>query len=133
MLRKLGCLVFVAALSAGVAFAQSTFGTLLGTVTDQSGAVIAKASVKITNTEEGASRTVETDKEGNFDAVNSKAGHYLVEVSSDGFKTVAVPNLELAARQTLRVDVVLQVGSASQKLEVTAAPETIDTETETVS
>ena len=133
MRRKLACMFFVATLSTGMAFAQSTLGSLLGTVTDQSGAVITNATVKVTNTDEGTSRTFHTDKEGNFEAVNSKAGHYLVEVSADNFKTVAVPDLELDARQTLRVDVVLQVGVASQKMEVTAVPGTIDTETETVS
>ncbi len=133
MLRKLGWILFVAALSSGVTFAQSTLGTILGTVTDQTGAVIANAEVRITSTDEGTLRTLTTDTSGNFEAVNSKPGRYLVEASNPGFKTASVPGVELGARQTLRVDVVLQVGDTTQRIQVEAQPGTINTETETVS
>src|ERR1035441_3276489 len=82
MLRKLGWILFVAALSSGVTFAQSTLGTILGTVTDQSGAVIANAEVRITSTDEGTLRTLTTDTSGNFEAVNSKPGQSVVGVDS---------------------------------------------------
>lgn len=95
MLRKLGCILFVASLSASVGFAQSTFGTLLGTVTDPSGAVIANATVKVINTDEGTSRTVTTDASGDYNVVDIEAGHYSVEVSNAGFKTTRVDGLEL--------------------------------------
>ena len=76
MLRKLGCVLLMAVLSGGVAFAQSTFGTILGTVTDATGAVISNATIKIINTDENTSRTLTTDGSGNYDAVDLKAGHY---------------------------------------------------------
>jgi hypothetical protein len=133
MLKKCSCILFMMALSAGAAMGQSTMGTLLGTVTDKTGAVISDATVKVTNTDEGTSRLVRTDSSGNYEAVNSKAGHYSVEVSNAGFKTELREGLELAARQTLRVDLALEVGQVSQNIEVKVAPETIDTETETVS
>ena len=98
MLRRLGCILFMVALSGGVSFAQSTFGTVLGTVTDSTGAVIANATVKIINTDEDTSRTLTTDGSGNYNAVDLKEGHYSVEVSNTGFKTTRVDGLELGAR-----------------------------------
>lgn len=134
MLKKLVCVLFVASLSASAGFAQSTFGSLVGTVTDSSGAVIAHATVKIINTDEGTSRTVMTDASGDYDAVDLKAGHYTVEVSNTGFKTTRLEGLELEARQTLRANVTLTVGQISQQLEVRGdSVGVITTETEAVS
>jgi hypothetical protein len=118
----------------GALRAQSTLGTILGTVTDSSGAVVPNCDVKITLNEEGALRTLKTDPNGNYEAVNSKPGHYTVEVSDTGFQTSRVENLELAARQTLRVDITLKVGQMAQTVEVKATSAgVINTETETVS
>jgi len=125
----LGALLFFAT----GAFAQSTLGTILGTVTDASGAVIVGATVTITNTDEGTSRTLTTDANGNYEAVNSKPGHYTVEVTKTGFKAENLHDLEIVARQTLRVDVALQVGQATQMVQVEANAGVITTETETVS
>jgi len=134
MLRKLGVFVFVAAVSACAAFGQSTFGTILGTVADPSGAVIGKATVKVINTDEGTSRTFVTDASGNYEDVDVKEGHYAVEASNTGFKTTRVDALELVARQTLRVDVTLTVGQFSQHVEVKGdSVGVIATETETIS
>jgi hypothetical protein len=113
--------------------AQSTLGTILGTATDSSGAVVPNCDVKITFNEEGTLRSLKTDANGNYEAANSKPGHYTVEVSCTGFQTSRVANLELFARQTLRVDVTLQVGRMAQTLEVNAASAgVITTETETI-
>ena len=134
MLRKLGCILFVAALSVGVASAQSTFGTILGTVTDATGAVISNATIKIINTDENTSRTLTTDGSGNYDAVDLKEGHYSVEVSNTGFKTTRVDGLELGARVELRVNATLVVGEITQQVEVKGdSVGVITTETETVS
>src|SRR5579875_3497518 len=86
-------------------WAQSTFGTLLGTVKDTSGAVIPDATVVVTNTDEGSSRSVTTDVKGNYELADAKPGHYTVKVSKSGFRTAEVTGLVLTARQTLRADV----------------------------
>jgi len=113
--------------------AQSTLGTILGTVTDSSGAVVPNCDVKITLNEEGTLRTLKTDASGDYEGVNSKPGHYTVEVSAAGFQTSKVENLELLARQTLRVDVTLQVGQMAQTVEVkSTSAGVINTETETI-
>ena len=133
MFRKMTSLLGTLALVSTGALAQSTLGTILGTVTDASGAVIANCKVKITNTDEGTSRTFTTDANGNYEAVNSKPDHYSIEASDAGFKTENVENLDLVARQTLRVDLTLQLGQVTQQVEVQATPGVITTETETVS
>ncbi len=112
--------------------AQSILGTVLGTVKDKSGAVIPGAKVVITNTDQGASRTVTTNSRGNYELVDVKPGHYAVKTSKPGFKTTVVTGLTLVARQTLRADVVLPVGMVTQSVVVkgtTAGVITTDTAT----
>jgi hypothetical protein len=107
-------------ISASTAFAQSTFGTILGTVKDNSGAVVPNASIKATNTDENASREVSTNGSGDYEFVNSRPGHYKVEVTAPGFKQFAATKLALAARQTLRVDAILAIGQATETVTVNA-------------
>ncbi len=134
MRQKFGWILLATLLGCGVALAQSTLGTVLGTVTDQSGAVVPGATVKITNLDENTSRTLTTNASGNYEAVDIKAGHYSVEVTNTGFKTTRVEGLELASRQTLRVDVTLTVGQVTQQMEVKGeSVGVITTETQTVS
>lgn len=115
--------------------AQSTFGTLLGTVKDKTGAVVPGASVLITNTDEGSSRNVTTDANGDYELVDVKPGHYSVSVSKAGFQTSKVTGLTLTARQTLRVDVNLPLGGVTQTITVKGgtALGVIATDTSTVS
>ena len=94
-------------------FAQSTFGTVLGTVRDNSGAVVPKAKVSLTDTDENTGRATLTDAKGDYEFVNTKPGHYKVEVTAPGFQLFAAGDLLLVARQTLRMDVGLQVGQVS--------------------
>jgi protocatechuate 3,4-dioxygenase beta subunit len=80
-------------LAAGVIFlpaallAQSTFGTILGTVTDSTGAVVPQAKIKITNQAENTSRATLTDSQGNYEALNLKAGVYTVSAEASGCRT----------------------------------------------
>jgi hypothetical protein len=123
-------LVAVCALSA---FAQSTFGSILGAVKDASGNVIPNATVKITNVDENTSRTVETNSNGDYEAVNMKPGRYRVEVSASGFQSFATTEVTLVARQTLRVDAGLSAGQVTAQVNVTANAGAITTETQTIS
>jgi len=115
-------------------WAQSTFGTLLGTVKDTSGAVIPDATVVVTNTDEGSSRSVTTDVKGNYELADVKPGHYTVKVSKSGFRTAEVTGLVLTARQTLRADVALSLGAVTQSVTVKGSTlGVISTDTSTVS
>jgi len=113
-------------------FAQSTFGTVLGTVTDNSGAVVPRAKVSLTDTDENISHATLTDAKGDYEFVNTQPGHYKVEVAAPGFQLFVVADLLLVARQTLRVDVGLQVGQVATAVQVEAKAGVITTDTQTV-
>jgi hypothetical protein len=115
------------------AFAQSTFGTILGTVTDASGAVIPNIVVKVTNQGEGITREVRTDALGNYQAENLKEGLYTVKVQAEGFREVTVQDIRLTARQIVRSDLKLVVGATTEVIAVQADAELINTESQTIS
>ena len=115
-----GVVLLLALTFCGGALAQSTYGTVLGTVRDNSGAVIPGAAVKLTNTDENTSRTTTTNGSGDYEFLNSLPAHYEVTVRNAGFENFTATSLLLVARQTLRVDATLQVGQASQTVIVQA-------------
>lgn len=117
---RLLLLVLWMGLAAYTGMAQSTQGTILGTVKDTSGAVISGAKVKLTGTETGITKTSQTDASGTFQFLNLTAGNYQVEVTADGFNTQVLKNLKLTARQELRADAALAVGNVSQETSVDA-------------
>lgn len=110
-------------------WAQSTLGTILGTIKDASGAVVKDATVKVTNTDESTSRSVMTDEFGNYEALNTKPSHYSLEISMPGFQTKIVSGLQLIARQNLRVDVTLEVGTVGDAVTVEGTAGVITTDT----
>src|SRR5689334_17422125 len=65
--------------------AQTTQGSIIGTVKDPAGAVVASATVTLTNTDEGTSRQTSTNAGGDYRFVDVKAGHYSIQVSASGF------------------------------------------------
>jgi hypothetical protein len=114
-------------------FAQTVFGTILGTVTDSSGAVVSNAVVTVTNQGENISRQVRSDAQGNYQAENMKAGLYTVSATATGFKDTILTDVHLDARQTVRADMKLTVGSAAEKVSVEANAELVNTETQAIS
>ena len=116
-----------------LAFAQSIFGTLLGTVTDPSGAVMPGVVVTITNLGENITREYTTDAQGNYQAENMKDGVYTVAVKAQGFKEVTVKDVRLAARQIVRTDFKLVMGAATENVLVEANVELVNTESEAIS
>ena len=110
--------------------AQSVKSSILGTVKDQGGAVILGAQVVVTNSDTGISVNYATDADGNFQASELSAGRYEVKVTKPGFQSKSISDLALAARQQLRVDVILAVGATQQEITVDAgAAGAIETET----
>src|SRR6267143_7123018 len=108
--------------------AQTTFGTILGTVTDPSGAVMPDVVVTVTNKGENISREVHSDAQGNYQAENLKAGLYTITVRATGFREVTTKDIVVAARQIVRADVKLVMGTAAEQVTVEARPELINTE-----
>lgn len=112
--------------------AQSTFGSIVGTVTDPSGAVIPAARVTVTNVGENTSLTVQTNAQGAYEALNLKAGTYRVSIEAAGFKTFQAREVPLAARQVVRVDATLEVGAVTESIQVQAVVPVITTDTQTI-
>ncbi len=113
--------------------AQSTQGTILGTVLDASGGVVSNANVTVTNIDAGVSHTVKTDKFGNYEVLDLSAGHYSVNITAVGFDGENENNLTLVARQQLRANATLHVGAVTQQVEVSAVSAgAINTETASI-
>jgi hypothetical protein len=114
--------------------AQSTQGTILGTVHDSAGAVIPAATVTLTSLDEGTVRTTQTNSAGDYKFVDVKEGHYTVTIEASGFEKWAVDGVSLAVRQELRIDGSLAVGAVKQEVVVNGdKASAIDTESPTVS
>lgn len=97
---------------------QSTYGTIVGTIKDSSGATIPNAGITVTNVDENTSRSINTNASGDYSVPNLLAGHYKVDVTARGFQSFSATDLTLVARQVLRVDANLQVGSTHQTITV---------------
>jgi hypothetical protein len=119
--HALPCLLLIVSLLPLRLFAQSTFGSIVGTVKDSSGAVIPGASVMLTNIGTAAERTVVTDQHGDFSLVNLNPGKYQVTVSAAGFEKTDFSDLDLQSRETKRVDAALKLGSATETVMVQGA------------
>jgi hypothetical protein len=103
------------------ALAQSTQATILGTVLDPTGAAIPNATILVTDTDAGITRTAATDKSGNFQVLDLNPGHYSVNISAVGFDGKNSSNLILVAREQLRDDATLHPGAVTAQVEVNAS------------
>jgi hypothetical protein len=126
------------ALSCAIVFtsyshAQSTFGSVRGTVQDTTGASIPGALVTVHSIDENVDRTAKTDSSGEFVVENLKAGHYSVIVHDEGFTDSTIASVPLEARQQLRIPVTLSVQSGATTVQVMASPDQINTENATLS
>ena len=101
------------------AIAQSTFGTILGTVRDASGAVISKSVVTADNTGTSAHRATITDASGDYSIPNLEPGIYKVTIEAPGFQPF-IHQVELTARETVRSDAQMAVAGQSQSVSVEA-------------
>lgn len=117
---KFICLSAIVLFTATIAFGQTT-GTLEGVVKDATGAVIAGASVTITNTETGTSRATQTNEDGLYSVTNLQPGSaYQVEVSAQNFETKTVKDVAVRLGTTGTVNVELGVKGASAQVTVTS-------------
>ncbi len=98
--------------------AQLTTGTIVGSVTDPSGAIIPSARLTITNLDTGISRSVQTNGDGMYTATNLRPGHYTVKASMQGFQSQTKAGLILAVDQKLEVDFTLKPGVQTQKVTI---------------
>ncbi len=125
------CAILILLLVFGVvqSWAQLDTGSIVGTVHDNSGAVISGASVKVTNMKTGRVWEAKSGSAGEYSVQGLPVGPYKVEVARDGFKTETVSNIILHPAESPRADFSLNVGSASETINVTADAATINTTT----
>lgn len=101
---------------------QQTLGSINGTVTDSSGAVVQNATVKIHNVATGLEQTAKTRSDGSFSVVDLPIGTYAVTFSKDGFKTEVHSQILVQGNRTTTVNVTLQPGAVSATITVSATP-----------
>ena len=108
--------------------AQVRFGTVVGTVADQSGATLSGATVKLVNLGTNETRVVQSSSSGIFTFPNLNAGLYRVEVEMTGFKHFVQNNVEVQVDVTTRVEAGLQVGSTTESVFVTTEAPPLQTD-----
>jgi hypothetical protein len=125
-------MLFVLACASGLA--QTTQGSVVGSVKDTAGAVIPNATVTLTNTDEGTVRTAQSGSLGEYRFLDAKAGNYSVSVEAPGFEKWTATSIVLAVRQELRIDAQLAVGAVQQSVQVNGdTVSAIETESATIS
>src|SRR5262245_1703408 len=119
------CLIFEQRL-----YGQFETASVLGTVKDESGAVLPGASVTLTHNATGISARTFTDENGNYQFLNVKIGNYRVEVQMASFSAAAIDNVQVAVGARQRVDFTLKLGEMNTTIEVAAsAASVLETDT----
>lgn len=128
LLRIAGAVILVCANSTSIGWAQSTFGSITGTVKDPAGATVPGAEIEVINEGTGTNRKVTTASSGVFNVPNLDLGRYRVRVTGQGFSTYERTGLSLTANQIINLDIALALGSTTSLVEVNAPTPVIATE-----
>ncbi|HET7212113.1 MAG TPA: TonB-dependent receptor [Terriglobia bacterium] len=129
---KLALLLFVTAavglISVGRLNAQVLYGSVAGTVTDQTGAVVPGAAIRITNDNTGLTRNVNSGPSGQYTIIDLPAGTYTLSVEAQGFKPVRTTGISIAVGSVRQQNVQLSVGAVSQQVTVSGAATALQTQ-----
>lgn len=107
--------------------AQTTLGSIFGTIVDSSGAVIPNATITVTSVEQGTTRTTKTSSEGTYRVADLQPGTYRVSVEHAGFAKTQSELIPLAIEANVRADMSMKAGSNNVTIEVTAANPLLET------
>ncbi|MDX2268143.1 MAG: carboxypeptidase-like regulatory domain-containing protein [Bryobacter sp.] len=118
------CLLFTAA----PALAQNLYGTLVGSVSDASGAAVPEATITIRNKETGLTRSTTSNSQGGYTIPNVINGSYEVEIKKDGFRTNKQDNVAVSVNTTIRIDAALTVGQVNESVTVEANAAVLQTD-----
>ena len=110
-----------------LAWGQGSGGTINGTVTDSTGAVIPGAQIEVTNIENGVVTNTETGVNGVYYLPNMPVGQYNIAAESDGFKRAEVANLRLNVASEVQQSFILEIGAVTEVVEVSAAQVQVQT------
>ena len=122
---KIELYLCIAILLVCAASAQQITGSIRGTATDPSGAIVRDAIVTATQVETERTRTAVTDHDGNYVILELPVGHYRIEVTGKGFQKYVQEGISLSVNETLSVPVHLAVGAETEKVVVTAEAQLI--------
>ena len=120
------------ALLSSAAYGQAT-ASIVGTVTDPSGAAVANAKLTITNIETGLARSTVTNSTGSYAAHELAIGHYRIRAEAPGFKAYEQSGITLEVNDTMRADLSLQVGQVQESVTVEANRVQVEAQTSDVS
>ncbi len=126
---RLAGLLALCLLAASPVFAQSTIGSVNGTITDATGASIPGSSVTLSNIGTGVEVTSESNATGLFVFVNVQPGNYTLLVEQTGFKTTTLPTFNVGVNQTVTQNISLEVGAVTETIEVLAQAELLQQST----
>ena len=130
-MRKLQlCLgLIILLIASGRVYGQAgATGTVLGTVTDSSGAILPNVKVTVTNTQTNVAFRTTTSSSGDFYAPSLNPGSYSVAAEAKGFQKSFTSTFNLAVDQKVRIDLSLKPGAVTETMEVTAQAVTLDTD-----
>ena len=114
------------------AFSQGNYGRILGTVMDQTGGVVAGATVTIIDTQRGVAATLTTDGAGEYNAPTLIPGNYQVRAEAKGFKRLERQNISVEVGKEVRVDLLVEPGEQTQTVTVTEDVQLVDTASATL-
>ncbi len=126
--RKLILLFCSMVLSATSMWAQAVYGTIVGTVTDATGAAVANAKITITDTGRDVTQNTTSNESGNYSQRFLIAGKYRIRVESEGFKASVQDNVLVSVDTEIRVNIALELGAVSQTVEVSSDAGVLKTE-----
>ena len=121
--------LFILTILAAPAWAQKDAGSIVGSVKDPSGAIVANAKVTITDVEHGQTSSTTTNTEGEFVVSPLRVGRYTVTVEQTGFKKAISDPISLDVQQRVAINIVLQVGQITESVVVSGATPLLETET----
>ena len=133
VLSLFGTLLAVLTVLAPSARGQEVTATIVGTITDQSGATVSGATVKANSVDRGTTYTGVSNEAGLYRISQLPAGNYTLKVEKTGFATVSRSQFVLTVNQVARIDLALKVGQVSETMEVTGAPPILEKDSTQVS
>jgi hypothetical protein len=130
---KLLAVLFIALPLAVSVYAQTTFGSITGAITDPSGAAVPNARVTVINQGTGSRQQVETNSSGIFNVADVQPGTYDIQAESNGFQMQRRKGIVMYAHNVVNVNIGLTISGATSSVEVSAAPPVVDTSSQTLS
>ncbi len=126
------CVILGTLLLSDISFAQGVKASFIGSIRDRSGAVVPDATITATNLETNVKYSAVTDNSGSYLIPFLDPGTYSVTAEHAGFKTAVEPKVKLDVGATVRVDLALEIGQTTQRVEVSAAAPLVQSDTSDV-